>query len=196
MPNTIKHNRYQPDPYETKGRYVHRNGPNDFSAYLDGWSQNTRPCRTYSQAARYLFDGNSHGYPIAYYPIEDEELAGIVLCADCAATEWIADPAVRFHAELCEEQLESDVICDQCNTIIAAQQCRLCFDSIHESPWHRRDYPRLPIFIGDYFVAHGECIAKAITQEPRPYADPKPVKIGKQAYRVPAASNQVMRGAR
>jgi hypothetical protein len=32
-----------------------------------------------------------------------------------------------------------------------------------------------------------------MTKEPRPYDDPKPVKVGKQAYRVPAASNQIMK---
>ena len=172
---------------------MHRNGPNDFSAYRDGWWTGSTE-RTYSNAARWLFPWHSCGYPLAYYPEQDGELVGVVVCADCAAQDWIADPTTTFHGERCEEQLESDCICEKCNTVIAPQQCRLCFDSIHEPPFgHRHDTP-LPVFHGDYYVAHGECIAKAITQEPGPYDDPKPVKVGKQAYRVPGASNQIMRG--
>ena len=142
------------------------------------------------------------GYPVAYYPYQHPGdapsgyLVGDVLCADCAKAEWAADPNARFYPQFEEEALERDIMCDNCHTIIVPQQCRLCFDSIHEPRWNRRTDPQLPIFHGDYYVAHGECIAKAIAQVPKPYDDPKPTKVGKQAYLVPAAGHQIMTARR
>lgn len=63
------------------------------------------------------------GYPMAYYPMDDHDLTGDVLCADCARRELYDDKTARLIPQ-CEDSYEGNdsydhLTCDQCSTVIA-----------------------------------------------------------------------------
>jgi hypothetical protein len=111
----VEENEYQPDPFKTKGNYIHIDSIGQFAAYRDGWWQGTR--NTYRDAARALFPETQSGYKLGYYPIDEDELVGIVLCADCAMYQWLRDPKSEFQVEW-EQPVDFEVTCDSCQTVI------------------------------------------------------------------------------
>lgn len=190
MPRTIKHNRFQTDPYATKGRYIHREGPHAFHAYEDGWSQG-RTRRTYSAAADNLFPARGHGgYSLSYYPlaINDDGSAGDTvgdeLCAACARDEWLANPHQQFAVESSnsDRKYESPAYCDNCGAIIEPQACPHCGDDLTEPPTYPAQLaPMLPNLISDYRAIHARCMADLI-------AHGRARKVAKGTYDVPGST--------
>lgn len=118
----IEENEYQPDPYKTSGMYIHdteRGGVvfplKRYESYRDGWHVGSGD--TYAEASCYLFPESQSGYKLGYYPIDGDELVGIVLCADCAKYQWLRDPKSEFQVEW-EEPVDGPICCDSCQTVI------------------------------------------------------------------------------
>jgi hypothetical protein len=165
----IKHNRFVDDPYTTKGRYIHREGPGAFTAYQDGWSQSSKTYRTYSAAAERLFpERGAGGYSLSYYPMEDGYHFGhIELCGACALDEWLANPKQKFWVEHGDNDRRyyGAVTCDGCNKVIDPHLCAECGDEINEGNTGTFNDARLePFHESGGVMLHAKCLAGLVVK--------------------------------
>lgn len=187
MRSAIKRCKQHPDPWDTRGRYVHHAGPRRFEAYYDGYAQSrSAGHKTYRDAARQLFPAVGHGgYDLAYRVFERDSHI-VTLCADCACLEWCANPDTEFVVESNDgdSKFEQSTDCDGCSREIWPQCCPECGNAIEDDPcpvFYRdgQDWrpPRLPNFQHAYRIMHARCLAQLVTRGDA-------IKTGFQEYRV------------
>lgn len=167
----------EPEPWDVNG-YALVIDADGFQFFRNGNSEG-RPQRTIKEAAEYLFSPVAYGgYAMSYYPEENGDMLGDVLCHECMIQEFLENldeyldgsRSVLGQPEDGDGRYESSTFCEGCNAVIQERLCPICGDPLREPrPEDDRFYG---VWESDYYSVHHACVVDELAQRKTEYHSP------------------------